>query len=103
MYAERAILPGSSEEAKTSRAASAARAEVDPPQRHAADEGHHERRDHCRGRFNLAKGRAGHQDRLAQGDDDEQLASVGGESALAGPYFGSGPAETRRVLDLRLG
>jgi hypothetical protein len=34
--------------------------EVDQPQRHTAEEGHHERRHRDRGGFDLTEGRAGH-------------------------------------------
>src|SRR5919199_6525265 len=46
--------------------------EGDPPQRHAAEEGDHERRDVGRGRLGPSEGRAGAQERLAQGDDEEK-------------------------------
>src|SRR5918998_110838 len=71
--------------------------EVEPPQRHAAEEGHHERRYRGHGRLDLAEGRAGYQDRLAQSDDHEQLAPLGEMPALNGPHYGGGPAETRCV------
>ena len=97
MYAERAIptrvLRGDEDLTSGLRTPG----EVDPPQRHAAEEGHHERGHRDRGRLDLAESRAGYQDGLSQGDDDEQLAALGGVPAFDCPHFGGGPAETRYV------
>src|SRR5918998_689981 len=70
--------------------------EVEPPHRHAAHKGDHERRYRGRGRFDLAKGRAGHQDRLPKSEDDEQPAALGEVPTFDRPIGGGRASQTRR-------
>ena len=72
--------------------------EINPPQRHTAEEGHHERRDVGRGHFDPAEGRAGDQERLAQNDNDEQPAALGEVPTFDWPLAGTGASETRYVV-----
>src|ERR1700694_2484429 len=51
--------------------------EVDPPQREAADERDHERRDGPDGAREIAEVGSGSQDRPTKREDDEQLAALG--------------------------
>ncbi len=73
----------------------AGRAEVQPPQRRGLDEGdaeaEHDRRSESRG----GGGGPGYHDRLAEGDDDEQLAALG-EVASVDVVVGRGCAATAR-------
>ena len=58
------------------------RAEVHPPQRRGLDERDHEAQQHRRRQAGRRSGRARHHDRLAERDDDEQLAALGEVAAL---------------------